>query len=161
MASNGVIGRLVLLRSKLAIVGLRVLSVGTGLAYVKAYTGQLTVDEVGAFFYLSTLSYALNALVFLPIDSYMQARIAGLEAVPGPAVRRLIVATLGAGLAACAIVSAPFVWFHKLQLADLPWLYAVAALLYLCTSLRNLLNIRGSSVFVSKIGRAHSELSHI
>jgi hypothetical protein len=137
------------LQSKLAIVALRVLSVVAGLAYVKTYTGALTLDEVGAFFYLSTLSYALNALVFLPIDSYMQARVAALDTLPGPAILRLILATLAAGLGACVVVSAPFVVLHKLQLADLPWLYAVAALLYLCTSLRNLLNIRGGSVFVS------------
>lgn len=136
-------------RSELAIVMLRVLSLVSGLAYVKVYTGELTIVEIGVFFYLSTLSYALNALIFLPIDFYMQARIAEFPSVPGPAIRRLILVTLVAGLFGCALVSAPFVYMHKLQLADLPWLYAVAALLYLCTSLRNLLNIRGSSVLVS------------
>lgn len=141
--------KLVRVRARLSIVGLRVLSVAAGLAYVKAYTGELTIEEVGTFFYLSTLSYALNALIFLPVDSYMQARIASFESVPGLAIRRLILVTLAIGLVGCGLVSAPFVWFGKLQLADLPWLYAVAALLYLCTSLRNLLNIRGNSVFVS------------
>jgi hypothetical protein len=126
-----------------------VLSVVAGLAYVKAYTGQLTIAEIGIFFYLSTLSYSLNALVFLPVDFYMQARIAQLEFVPAKAIGRLIAATLVTGLGACILVSAPFVYFDKLQLEDLPWIYAVAVMLYLCTSFRNLLNIRGSSVFVS------------
>lgn len=141
--------RLLGLRSKLAIVGLRVLSVASGLAYVKAYTGRLSVSEVGVFLYLSTLSYSLNALVFLPVDAYMQARLAHFDRLPAPAICRLLIATLGAGLVAAALVSAPFVCFEKLQLADLPWIYSVAALLYLCTTLRNLLNIRGSSVFVA------------
>ena len=137
------------IRSNIAIVALRVFSLVAGLAYVKAYTGDLSIDEVGAFFYVSTLSYTLNALIFLPVDFYMQARIAEFESVPGAATRRLILATLGAGLACCGLVMAPFVYLHKLQLLDLPWIFAVAALLYLCTTLRNLLNIRGSSVFVS------------
>jgi hypothetical protein len=136
-------------RSDFAIVTLRVMSLVSGLAYVKVYTGELTVDEIGTFFYLSTLSYALNALVFLPVDFYMQARIAEFASVPAAAIRRLILVTLAAGLVGCALVSAPFVYMHKLQIADLPWLYAVAALLYLCTSLRNLLNNRSSPVLVS------------
>jgi hypothetical protein len=135
--------------SNIVIIALRALSLVSGLAYVKAYTGALSIDEIGAFFYLSTLSYTLNALIFLPVDFYMQARIAEFEFVPGPATRRLILTTLGVGLVCCALVTAPFVYLHKLQFADLPWLFAVAALLYLCATLRNLLNIRGSSVFVS------------
>jgi len=135
----------------LSIVVLRLLSVAAGLAYIKSYTGALNLDEVGAFFYLSTLSYALNALIFVPVDFYMQARLASLEVLPGPALRRLVGWTLGLGLLACAVLGAPLIWLGKLQAADLPTLYSVAALLYLCSSLRNLLNNRDDKVFVSSM----------
>jgi O-antigen/teichoic acid export membrane protein len=137
--------------ANLGVVLIRLLSVATGLAYVKSYTGALSTAEVGFFFYLSTLSYALNALVFVPVDFYMQARLAGLEAVPAAALRRLMAPTLALGLAACVLLGSPLVWLGKLRAADLPALYAVAALLYLCMSLRNLLNNRGSKVFVSSM----------
>ena len=133
------------------VVLIRLLSVATGLAYVKSYTGALSAAEVGTFFYLSTLSYALNALIFVPVDFYMQARLAPLESLPAAALRRLVVPTLGLGLVACVALGAPLVWLGKLRAADLPALYAVAALLYLCMSLRNLLNNRGSKVFVSSM----------
>lgn len=129
----------------------RLLSVVTGLAYVKSYTAALSVAEVGFFFYLSTLSYALNALVFVPVDSYMQARLAALETPSSVALRRLIGLTLLAGAGACIVLGAPLVSLGKLRMADLPALYAVAALLYLCMTLRNLLNNRGSKVFVSSM----------
>lgn len=137
------------LRSNVPTIVLRLLSVAAGLGYVKVYTNDLPIDEIGVFFYLSTLSYALNALIFVPVDFYMQARLADFATVPGPAIRRLIVVTLLAGFVVCMLVSAPLAYLGKLQLADIPWLYAVAALLYLCTTLRNLLNIRGMSLLVS------------
>ncbi len=145
----GLLGRLRRLGRALGVIGLRLCSVAAGLAYVKAYTGALSVEEVGGFLYLSTLSYALNALIFVPVDSYLQARVSELETLPRRAIARLILATLGVGLVACAAVSLPFVAMGKLQAADVPWLYAVAALLYLCSSLRNLLNNRGHSLLVS------------
>ena len=60
----------------MVVVAIRLLSIAAGLALVKSYTGELSIAEVGRFFYLSTLSYALNALVFVPVDFYMQARLA-------------------------------------------------------------------------------------
>jgi O-antigen/teichoic acid export membrane protein len=131
------------------VAGLRLLSVLAGLAYVKYYTNALSVDQVGAFFYLGTLSYALNALVFVPVDSYMQARLSSLKDLPWRAVARLVGATLLIALAGCVILSAPFVAMNQLSAQDVPLLYGLAALLYICTSLRNLLNIRGQATFAA------------
>ena len=137
---------------RIAIVaGLRLLSVIAGLAYVKYYTTALSLDEVGRFFYLGTLSYVLNALVFVPIDSYMQARLSGLEALPWRALARLVGATLLAALVGGVALGAPFVAMGLLAAPDLPLLYALAALLYLCSSLRNLLNIRGQATFAASM----------
>lgn len=131
------------------IAGLRLLSVLAGLAYVKYYTNALTVEQVGAFFYLGTLSYVLNALVFVPIDSYMQARISGVNHLPFKSLRRLVGVTLLAAFGICLALSAPFVLMNRLDVRDVPLLYAMAALLYLCTSARSLLNIRGHSMFAA------------
>jgi len=133
------------------VAGLRLLSVVAGLAYVKYYTNALSVEQVGHFFYLGTLSYVLNALVFVPVDSYMQARIASLEVLPAPPLRRLVLATLAAGLGASTAISIPFVALGLLSVGDVPLLYTMAALLYLCASVRNLLNIRGQSTFAASM----------
>ena len=135
--------------SNAAVVAIRLLSIAAGLAFVKAYTGALTIAEVGRFFYLSTLSYAINALVFVPVDYYLQARLARVERIPLPGLASLVTRVLAWGLAACLALGAPLLWLGKLQAADLPVLYAVAALLYLCSTLRNLLNNRNHTVFVS------------
>ena len=54
---------------------LRILSIGLQLAYVKSYTHYLSVTELGYSFYLTALSYALNALILVPADYYQQARL--------------------------------------------------------------------------------------
>lgn len=135
-------------KSSLLVIFFRFLSVIAGLAYIKTYTSALSLDEVGVFFYLGTLSYALSALIFVPVDFYMQARLSKLDILPKLALRRLIGWTLALGLLACIVLGSPLIWLGKLNASDLPSLYAVAALLYLCSTLRNLLNNRGSIVFV-------------
>ncbi len=131
------------------VVTIRLLSVAAGLAYVKAYTHALSTSEVGLFFYLSTLSYAINALVFVPVDFYMQARLASLAAVPTRAIANLVFRVLAVGLGICVVASLPLIQLGNLRWGDLPVMYAVASLLYLCSTLRNLLNNRGRTVFVS------------
>ena len=138
--------------AKAAIVaGLRVLSVLVGLAYVKYYTNALTVEQVGEFLYLGTLSYVLNALVFVPVDSYMQARLSALDTLPIRALRRLGMTTLLVALALCVLLSTPFVAMDLLALEDVPLLFGLASLLYLCSSVRNLLNIRGQATFAASM----------
>lgn len=134
---------------KATVACVRLLSVLTGFAYVKYYTNILTVEQVGVFFYLSTLSFMLNALIFVPVDGYMQARIANLNELPYPSLKRLIGTTLLGSLAIYLCLSAPFLLMHRLRISDVPLLYALAALLYLCSSVRSLVNIRGHSMFVS------------
>ncbi len=136
-------------RSHSLVVLVRLLSIGAGLGYVKVYTGALSPDEVGAFFYLATLSYVLNALIFVPVDFYVQARVATLDELPRIGIQTLASRVLLVGLVACGLLSAPLIYLGKLHPGDLPALYAVAALLYLCTSLRGVLNNRGHTVFVS------------
>jgi O-antigen/teichoic acid export membrane protein len=133
------------------VAGLRLLSVFVGLLYVKYYTNALSIEQVGVFFYLGTLSYVLNALVFVPIDSYVQARISGLEILPWRALLRLVGATLVVAMGICIALSIPFILKDLLEIKQVPLLYGLAALLYLCSSLRNLLNIRGHAMFTASM----------
>lgn len=134
-----------------AIAMLRLISVALGLLYVKYYTSTLSIEEVGKFFYLGTMSYILNALVFVPVDSYMQARLSSLKSLPWPALRRLVTATLLIALIACIILSTPFISMNLLSRQDIPLLYGLASMLYLCSSIRNLLNIRGQANFAASM----------
>ena len=50
------------------VIGLRLLSIAVGFAYIKIYTNNLSTEEIGRYFYLVTLSYVMNAIIFVPID---------------------------------------------------------------------------------------------
>lgn len=45
------------------------------LAYIKLYSNYLSHYELGIYFYLITVSYSLNALIFVPVDYYQQSKI--------------------------------------------------------------------------------------
>lgn len=45
------------------------------LAYVKLYSHYLSAYELGVYFFLITVSYSLNALIFVPVDYYQQSRL--------------------------------------------------------------------------------------
>jgi O-antigen/teichoic acid export membrane protein len=58
------------------IVFLARLSVIVGqLIYVKLYTHYLSLYELGIYFFLLTISYSLNALIFVPVDYYQQSKL--------------------------------------------------------------------------------------
>jgi O-antigen/teichoic acid export membrane protein len=123
---------------------LRVVAIVIGLAYVKIYTNRLTPDALGIFFYLGTLSYLLNALLFVPFDFYLQAYCsrAGERLPIGPVVR-MTAGVLIAALILVAAIGTVLIALGQLAILDIVSLYVVAALLFGCISLRNLLNNRG------------------
>lgn len=123
---------------------LRVVAIVIGLAYVKIYTNRLAPDALGIFFYLGTLSYLLNALLFVPFDFYLQAYCsrAGERLPIGPVVR-MTAGVLIAALILVAAIGTVLVALRQLAILDIVSLYVVAALLFGCISLRNLLNNRG------------------
>ena len=45
------------------------------LVYIKMFTNYLNAHELGVYYFLTTLSYSLNALVFVPVDYFQQAKI--------------------------------------------------------------------------------------
>jgi O-antigen/teichoic acid export membrane protein len=58
----------------LAIVS-RIVVIGAQLGYVKLYSNHLDNHELGLYFFLFTLSYSLNAFLFVPLDYYQQSKI--------------------------------------------------------------------------------------
>ena len=55
----------------------RSIVIGAQLGYVKLYSSYLSNYELGLYFFLVTVSYSLNAFLFVPIDYYQQAKIYG------------------------------------------------------------------------------------
>lgn len=123
---------------------LRVVAIAIGLVYVKIYTNRLTAADLGIFFYLGTLSYLLNALLFVPFDFYIQTYCARAgEDLPVRTLLRLTGGVLAAGLALVSVIGGILILANQLTLPDAVSLYVIAALLFACISLRNLLNNRG------------------
>lgn len=129
----------------------RLLSVLIGLAYVKYYTNTLSVEQVGEFFFLGTISYIISALLFVPLEYYLQSKISSFSHVPLLVLRSFIIKTLLLGACVFTIISVPFVMMGQMGLWDIPLLYSLAAFLYVCSTLRNLINIRGQSNFVAVV----------
>ena len=131
------------------VIGLRLFSIAVGFFFIKIYTNNLATEEIGKYFYLVTLSYIMNALIFVPVDYYLQARLAlhGKE-IPVLALLKInkIVCLMALGL--CIIFCLPLLYLVKIHQTDIPGIYITALLLYLCNFSRGLLNNRGHKVFV-------------
>lgn len=131
------------------VIGLRLFSIAVGFFFIKIYTNNLATEEIGKYFYLVTLSYIMNALIFVPVDYYLQARLAlhGKE-IPVLALLKInkIVCLMALGL--CIIFCLPLLYLGKIHQTDIPGIYITALLLYLCNFSRGLLNNRGHKVFV-------------
>jgi len=54
----------------------RVLVIACQLINIKLYTNYLSVEQLGFYFFLLTISYFANALIFGPVDYYQQANLA-------------------------------------------------------------------------------------
>jgi len=127
---------------------LRILSIGLQLAYVKSYTHYLSVTELGYSFYLTALSYALNALILVPADYYQQARLSAYHnAFPVRSVLALNARIMLATGVFTGTIGVPIWIAGKLSFVDLLLILWLALFLYFSTSLRNYLNNRGHSLF--------------
>lgn len=132
-----------------AVIGLRLFSIAVGFIFIKIYTNNLSAEEIGKYFYLVTLSYIMNALIFVPVDYYLQAKLAlhGKE-IPVTALYKInrIICLIALGL--CVIFCIPLLYFRQINSADILGIYITALLVYLCNFSRGLLNNRGHKVFV-------------
>ena len=131
------------------VIGLRLLSIAVGFAYIKIYTNNLSTEEIGRYFYLVTLSYVMNAIIFVPIDYYMQAKLAlSDKVIPFGALWKLNKVVCFIALILCLFVGLPLLYLGKIHATDIFGIYVTSVLFYLCSSSRGLLNNRGFKVFV-------------
>ncbi|AMK75085.1 MULTISPECIES: hypothetical protein [Methylomonas] len=61
----------------------RVLVIVFQLINIKLYTYYLNADQLGISFFLLTVSYSANALLFVPVDYFQQAKLAGVMSKSG------------------------------------------------------------------------------
>lgn len=61
------------MKSLITIGSARLIVIGCQIINIKLYTTHLSNNELGQYFYLIAISYALNALIFVPVDYYQQA----------------------------------------------------------------------------------------
>lgn len=131
------------------VIGLRLFSIAVGFFFIKIYTNNLATEEIGKYFYLVTLSYIMNALIFVPVDYYLQARLAlHGKVIPVGGLLKINKIVCLMALALCVIFCLPLLYLGKVQQADIPGIYITALLLYLCNFSRGVLNNRGHKVFV-------------
>ena len=137
-------------KTKAIILLVRIFSLFISLGYIKIYTHYLSLPQLGIFFYLSTISYFLNAVVFVPADLFQQTHISADRSVPIPFAYAL---GLNARAILIAVVFVGGVFIYSLFDKNLTGYEVVLAFflsifLFFCTSLRALLNNRSHGIFV-------------
>lgn len=131
------------------LIALRFFSIGIGFIFIKVYTNALSTDQIGKYFYLITLSYVMNAVVFVPVDYYFQSRLAfSGKDVPLGAVWKLNKAVCLLAFAICMAVGLPLLYLDKIGASDIFGIYITAFSLYVCNLFRGLLNNGGHKIFV-------------
>lgn len=134
------------------VIALRLVSISVGFVFIKTYTNNLSTAEIGKYFYLVTLSYVMNSLVFVPIDYYLQARLAlSGKDVPLGTLWRLNRGVCLLALGFCLCFGLPLLYLGEINFSDLFGIYFTAFLFYICGFFRNLLNNRGHKIFVVNV----------
>lgn len=57
------------------IVFVRLLTIFIQLFFIKCVTNTISVDELGIYYFLQTVSYSLNAVLFVPLDYFQQSNL--------------------------------------------------------------------------------------
>jgi len=123
----------------------RSLLIGGQIGYLNILSRYLTPADLGAYYFLLTVSYFLNAAIFIPFDYYQQSSVSKTfdkYSSLSPLIS-LNIKLLGASLL-IAVSSAAVVWLMSPALSQfivISVLLAVSA--YLPQSMRGALNILG------------------
>lgn len=129
----------------------RILVVGLQLVNIKLYTHFLSADQLGISFFLLTVSYSANALLFVPIDYYQQAKLAEVMSKSGGLrpFLRLNIALAGYYFVFFLLVIAACLAIYPDYAAYIAIVSVFAFFLYLVQVLRNALNNLEFRGFVS------------
>ena len=128
----------------------RILVIAIQLINIKLYTHYLDAEQLGMFFFLLTVSYSANALLFVPVDYYQQAKLAEIMKAGGARsllnfngkLVALYLCFSFVSVTACALIKPSYTVYVALVLVLALALYAVQAL-------RNTLNNLEYRSFVS------------
>lgn len=113
------------------------------LYYVKLFTGALSDYELGVYYFLTTLSYSLNAFVFVPLDAYQQSKTYSFlrkqySILSFVLINKKIFKCIG--LFTCFFAGMLYLFFN-LAYMFFCWLVVILAIcLYVASALRNLVN---------------------
>lgn len=126
----------------LAVPAVRLGAILGQLVYVKIYSRHLSNYELGIYFYLMTISYFLNALVFVPVDYYQQSRIypfreAGISLTTFLRFNRALLLLIG-GITVALVL--PCLFINRVAALDACLCAVMAMALYVTTAFKNLLN---------------------
>lgn len=138
------------MNNKLVVAILRMVAIVGQVALVKLYTHYLSPAELGQYFFWLTISYFLNALLFVPMDYFQQAEVFHLKR-QGHSLggllqmnRRMMALVVLATVLVAGITSV-------IRIAVLPSILsaiALSVLLYFSTAVKNFLNNHDDQVLV-------------
>lgn len=140
-----------MLAKLLTISGARLAVIALQLVNIKLYVSYLNPEQLGVYFFLLTLSYAANAILFVPFDYFQQANLTKTIEVTG-GVRPLLL--LNARLTKAYMLFAMLLCVVCYVIEADYFYYSVCAVLmawalYAVQGLRNMLNNCGYSHVVS------------
>jgi len=138
------------LSKKLLLALMRVMAIVGQIALVKLYTHYLRADQLGHYFFYQSISYFMNALVFVPVDYFQQAEafrlkdegysLSSLYRMNG----RIIAVVLSAGLLICS----SFFYINRSEILPLIVALFMSISLYGSTAVKNFLNNQGDQLLV-------------
>jgi len=139
------------MNGNITVLVLRLISILLQLLYIKLYTHFLDVDELGRYFYLIALSYSANALIFVPLDYFQQAKLVKFydQAIPARSLIRLNLTASLLALIFLLLAGISFWQFGKINFSEIPEIFLYSLLFHICSASRNLLNNVGRKTFVA------------
>ena len=129
---------------------IRILAIVGQIAFIKIYTHYLSPTELGLFFFYTTVSYFLNALLFVPIDYFQQAEVFNLERSGNSlyGIISLNLRLLSSIAFLSVVVSVGIAIFHIAFLSAFSVIIVSSIFLYVSTAAKNFLNNQGDQSFV-------------
>lgn len=129
----------------------RIIVIAFNLINVKLSTHYLSVKQLGLYFFLLTVSYFANALIFIPLDFYQQANLNRIFKETG-GIRPLVTFNLkiiGYYSLLIVLIGGVVGFFEPKYLCDVILAAPLAVALYAAQALRNVLNNLGHKNTVS------------
>ncbi len=134
------------MKTVVAIGAIRMLAIFGQLAFIKLMTYYLNPSQLGFFYFYVSVSYFINALLFVPFDYYQQSKVfkliekgCSLNCLVSVNVKIILLLVLISGLVGL---------FFRNTWGILLLVIPLSIILYLSTAIKNFLNNRGAQIFV-------------